>query len=1065
MAPTSWATLDQRAWLKSWLPRYQVAQAGKTLYQFWAKIREEWLAQYPEEQALGFPVPDAQVDPEAGPLLTVEQEELLSAALLKRKNQLQAWFRNETSKVKRSGRGTGTAPRDSLAGLLFKAKAKRRWCHQVLEIYHKHNPEQVKERSAERGFDKLNEATQACDEEGEWLDDDDGEARLVRVRDARVARLTLMQAMVKEMFEEETPETQDMYCKAAREEVFPVEEETPDGVMRRPEEYQASIDESGEVIRMFHDMLFKMTGWMGATVYGGPMPNMGGDLAVKTITFGLTPGGVNFEHWHPSWQKLVSKPLLTYLRRAFPPNVRLERTIFSPAGEDSTSAQDAPAGEEGQAEEEAIPPQENPAKPTRRLRKKDKNKCSGGKKAAPTSTPAMDLAPATLSDQASASTPTSTGAVAGDVSDIADVPQIRNALPVDGPDRNASVYGHIEDSGLLYSSLDADLDRGLDLGGTQVPDWPGGFPSSPSLDPSFDSDPSFSDSNSAFDSSHFDISMLFDAPSSESPFDPVAFELYTSSLESHPPTVDSSKSNPESRASTPHSSLGPDPDCPDGRSPFFSMAPTPSGIIWPSSYINPCHPALLEFAYTPVAALIDVGDGPNSLRHRLDLLIYKPTSGAWAQPTYPSRKFCGCAFCVDGGGSAAVGAKQFCGAAGGLFTAEISTPHRIMGRVPADTTDTRNICASNGKRRATSDTDCRDPPAANLSDKLATDDAIYWDLPTPTADYYNTPITSATEYCDPPATNDTIYWEPPTDCCNTPVPSAASATEHRVPPTTNITPAAEYCDPPATNDTIYWEPPTDCCNAPVPSAAEHRVPPTTNTTPAADYDDEATSNADSLAYSDSDGPNDPRSRTPPAIARKARGAVGMKPASTPSTSGGSSATASPLAQASSGGELLKMSNSVVPPTESIDFPTAWPAPNVPGAKQVARAAKVREVKAAKAQDVARAKEAAKVRAAKAKAEAKVRAESMGKELDVEIRPPVKAKSAPQPPPANVESGSGRPKWTINPPLNDNQERVSVREVKWTQEVKHEKAPPQVNQNGGKRRGENLEPARRKRVKA
>ncbi|KAJ7271757.1 hypothetical protein C8J57DRAFT_1507670 [Mycena rebaudengoi] len=269
-----------------------------------------------EKLCISFGPKYAEVDPEAAPLLTAEQEALLTGALLKRKEQLKSWFRNETSKLKRAGRGGGTAPRASLAGLLFKARAKRRRHHQVLEVYQKRNAERLKERLAVRGFNKLNEATQARDKEGEWIDDDDSEARMIRVRDASVARMKLTREVVKEMFDEETQATQDEYRKWAKEEVLPQIEDTPEGGKRRPEEYQASIDESGEVVRLFHDMLYKMTGWMGVTVFGGPMPNMGGELAVKAIPFGLTPGGVHFENWHPSWTKSVSKPLLRFLRRA-----------------------------------------------------------------------------------------------------------------------------------------------------------------------------------------------------------------------------------------------------------------------------------------------------------------------------------------------------------------------------------------------------------------------------------------------------------------------------------------------------------------------------------------------------------------------------------------------------------------------------------------------------------------------------------------------------------------------------------------------------------------------------
>ncbi|KAJ7239294.1 hypothetical protein C8J57DRAFT_1528251 [Mycena rebaudengoi] len=358
MPPTPWATEDQRQFLQNWMPQYLLAQASKNLWTFWPKMREAWFLDYPEEEVLGFPIADELVDPNAGdvPLLTLEQESELSSALTKRKTQLQAW--------------------SSLASILFKARAKRRRHHQVSEVYHKHNLLRVKEELKARGMDELNEAVQGRDDDGEWIDDDDDAVRMKRVQEAKTARMKLTRQVVDDLFKAEPEEVQEKFRKMAREEVLPVLEEPEEGATRSPEDYQASIDEASDMVRMFHAELTKMTGWYGITMLGGPMPRMGGELWARSIPFGTTPGGVNFEDFHPSWKK-VGREFLKFLRRAISRKICLERGIFALEAVAKSKAGESNDGDELDPEDAAAEPAE-PAKPpkatklTRRPRKSKK---------------------------------------------------------------------------------------------------------------------------------------------------------------------------------------------------------------------------------------------------------------------------------------------------------------------------------------------------------------------------------------------------------------------------------------------------------------------------------------------------------------------------------------------------------------------------------------------------------------------------------------------------------------------------------------------------------------------
>ncbi|KAJ7090004.1 hypothetical protein C8R44DRAFT_892191 [Mycena epipterygia] len=82
-----------------------------------------------------------------------------------------------------------------------------------------------------------------------------------------------------------------------------------------------------------------MTGWMGVLVYGGPVARLKGKLGVKAVPFGLAPGGLGFDRWHPAWEKGVTNPLFKFLRQAIPRDVRLRRSIFT--GEETDDENDS----------------------------------------------------------------------------------------------------------------------------------------------------------------------------------------------------------------------------------------------------------------------------------------------------------------------------------------------------------------------------------------------------------------------------------------------------------------------------------------------------------------------------------------------------------------------------------------------------------------------------------------------------------------------------------------------------------------------------------------------------
>jgi hypothetical protein len=59
MAPPRWTTANQRAYLELQMSDYIRRQAQKKLHLFWPPMEEGWFHLFPEQAALGLPLPNA----------------------------------------------------------------------------------------------------------------------------------------------------------------------------------------------------------------------------------------------------------------------------------------------------------------------------------------------------------------------------------------------------------------------------------------------------------------------------------------------------------------------------------------------------------------------------------------------------------------------------------------------------------------------------------------------------------------------------------------------------------------------------------------------------------------------------------------------------------------------------------------------------------------------------------------------------------------------------------------------------------------------------------------------
>ncbi|KAJ6524922.1 hypothetical protein DFH09DRAFT_1372085 [Mycena vulgaris] len=339
MAPPSKNTQEEQDFIKLWMPEFLLRKGRKELEDFWPKMRAAYLSEWPEELRLKLPLQQVVHDPNAEkpPPLTDKQRDRLDAALTERFKKLRNSFYNAYAKIRNQRGGVSRSP-VSLAAMLFKARPKTKRRHQVLEVYQMVYKDKIKVALKKSEFDQLNEAAQCRDEDGEWIDDDD-KSKMQRVKDARRTRMQIQRRVVQEQWDAEGDAVREKMREMAQKEVVvPVQEEgeAENGKTkeRAPEAYQMSIDESGPVAEMFLAEFHRMTGWMGVLVYGGPVPRAGGELGVKSVCFGHTPAGLDFQRFHPHWKKGITTPLFRFLRQAIPREVRLSRGIFT--GEDQS---------------------------------------------------------------------------------------------------------------------------------------------------------------------------------------------------------------------------------------------------------------------------------------------------------------------------------------------------------------------------------------------------------------------------------------------------------------------------------------------------------------------------------------------------------------------------------------------------------------------------------------------------------------------------------------------------------------------------------------------------------
>ncbi|KAJ7699403.1 hypothetical protein B0H16DRAFT_1749436 [Mycena metata] len=341
---------DQVHWLLELLPDFESAQRRGKVSSFWPKMERKFFKEWPEETELGLelPVPD-DGSANAAPPMADEDAARLGKATLERKKQLKSWFNNNSQKLKRAGDTVSTRKQGSLAVRLFKNLVKRRRRLQEVEIYQKRNKDKIhaavayaksqvdmssdSDSSSSSDSDGSGSSSSSDSDESSNSDSDNstsetGDAggassskagvggrfkkraalKSIKLdRRGRAEAMSLRRRVAQALFEKENEEEKGIVRKAYLEQKGHVEDEefSKAADERTPEQIQSAIDELEGIVAEFHNAIFKMTGWVGVSVLGGPTPEEGGSITQKTFASGESPAGLTLPASLPDWDRVL----------------------------------------------------------------------------------------------------------------------------------------------------------------------------------------------------------------------------------------------------------------------------------------------------------------------------------------------------------------------------------------------------------------------------------------------------------------------------------------------------------------------------------------------------------------------------------------------------------------------------------------------------------------------------------------------------------------------------------------------------------------------------------------
>ncbi|KAJ6448770.1 hypothetical protein C8R45DRAFT_1115082 [Mycena sanguinolenta] len=308
MGGREWTTPEQKAYLYSLLPKYKTTVASGSqdaVKRYFVNLSEEFLSSWPAEK----------------PGMTLEEIGKATDAV---KEQLKTWMRYGVSE-----RGRAVGGRRETSSLFTALKGPKRVRKlRPVEVYHQMYTAKVEAEASRRAENQM-----AGD--FEFVEPLSGKGKGV-VTTKRQVRMSAMRTAAMDMYADESDEVKRVVeeRRAEMNASHMSKGAEGSGGERTGEQYQHAIDQLGEVAAQALRTLGEHTGWHFMLLAGGPMPNRGGAISVKSICYGTTPLGSDFATSHTDFKTAVKLPFAKYLKRAFVHEERNARAIKSDGGEE-----------------------------------------------------------------------------------------------------------------------------------------------------------------------------------------------------------------------------------------------------------------------------------------------------------------------------------------------------------------------------------------------------------------------------------------------------------------------------------------------------------------------------------------------------------------------------------------------------------------------------------------------------------------------------------------------------------------------------------------------------------
>ncbi|KAK7008359.1 hypothetical protein R3P38DRAFT_3590139 [Favolaschia claudopus] len=349
---------EELEYLLGQFPKFQAAQRSGTLTKFRSDTELEFFDRFG-----GGEDEDVDVDEgdEGGEGSSAQDLKRVGKTVLKRREQMQAWFYNHSTKLKKAQNAVLPAKGGSLAATLFKEGGRKRTRRlQQVEIFQKRNGDAVnaalklrlkslavsakkqrKRRSAPSGSDATpgdidtNARAHASDNDddsgsdsdkdndedacsdGSQTDDDDSSGRKGKNKGKENAGRKNM-GLRREVAQELLDVADDEEKEAVRQEYAQQKPQCVESAIekpvdeRTPEELQGGIEELDGILDEVHEAINRHTGLVGYTVLVGPSPEDNGSIVTRTLPLfssycsGQTLiGGHNFPAAYGNWNEVL----------------------------------------------------------------------------------------------------------------------------------------------------------------------------------------------------------------------------------------------------------------------------------------------------------------------------------------------------------------------------------------------------------------------------------------------------------------------------------------------------------------------------------------------------------------------------------------------------------------------------------------------------------------------------------------------------------------------------------------------------------------------------------------